>query len=169
MRVRDILLGGICILALAVPALAQTTYTTVLSGSSEVPANASSATGNVTVVLDVTQTQISISCQFQNLAGTYQLSHIHGPIPAGQNAGVKWSFVAPTAPWVFANSNHDGTLSNYVITGITATDVTNLNQGLFYVNIHSTSFPAGEIRGQLGSSPVPTVRTSWGRVKALFH
>jgi len=152
-----------------VPAMAQTTYVAVLSGASEVPTTGSSATGNATVVLNAAQTQISISCQFQNLSGTYSASHIHGPAPVGTNASVKWGFLPPAAPWVFSNSNHDGTVSNFVVTGITATDVSNLNAGLFYVNVHSSTFPGGEIRGQLGSQPVPTSKTTWGRVKALFH
>jgi hypothetical protein len=127
------------------------------------------ATGNATVVLDASQTQISISCQFQNLTGTYTASHIHGPGPAGTNQPVKWGFLPPAAPWVFTNSNHDGTVSNFLVTGITPTDVTNFNNGQFYVNVHSNIFPGGEIRGQLGSGPVPTVKTTWRRVKALYR
>ena len=101
MRLRDIILGSVCTLALAAPAMAQTTFVCVLSGTSEVPANGSPATGNATVVLNAAQTQISISCQFQNLTGTYQSSHIHGPGPAGTNQPVKWGFTSPAAPWVF--------------------------------------------------------------------
>ena len=169
MRLRDILLTSVCSLALAVPAMAQTTYTAVLTGASEVGPVVTQATGNATVVLNAAQTQISISCQFQNLTGTYSASHIHGPAPVGVNASVKWGFLPPTAPWVFSNANHDGTLSNFVVAGITATDVSNLNAGLMYVNVHSSSSPGGEIRGQLGSQPTPTTSTTWGRVKRLFR
>jgi len=156
-------------LAIAAPAAAQTTYVCVLSGGTEVPANATGATGNATAVLNAAQTQLSVSCQFQNLTGTYAASHIHGPAPAGANANVKWDFSAPTAPWVFTNTNHNGTVTNFVVPGITAADVTNLNAGQFYVNVHSTVFPGGEIRGQLGSSPVPGAKTTWGRVKSLYR
>ena len=74
MRLRDILLTSVCSLALAAPAMAQTTYTAVLTGASEVPPIVTQATGNATVVLNAAQTQISISCQFQNLTGTYTAS-----------------------------------------------------------------------------------------------
>ena len=169
MRLRDIFLASACTLALAAPALAQTTYVCVLSGGTEVPPVTTQANGNATVVLDASQTQLSISCQFQNLTGTYQSSHIHGPGPAGTNQPVKWGFSSPAAPWVFTNTNHDGTISNFLVTGIVAADVTNLNNGQFYVNVHSTVFPGGEIRGQLGSNPVPTLKTTWSRVKALYR
>jgi len=169
MRLRDIILTSVCTLAIAATASAQTTYTTVLSGLNEVPTVATSATGTATVVLNAAGTQLSVTCQFQNLTGTYANSHIHGPAPLGVNAGVKWGFSGLPAGWVFTNANHDGTISNFLVSGILAADVANLNSGQFYVNIHSNTSPGGEIRGQLGAAPVPTAKTSWSRVKALFH
>ena len=131
--------------------------------------NFSGGSGNATVVLNAAQTQLSISCQFQNLIGTYAASHIHAPGAIGVNAGVRFGFLPPAAPWVFSNANHDGTLSNFIVGGVTAADVTNLNAGLDHVNVHSNVFPGGEIRGQLGSQPVPTAKTTWSRVKSLFR
>ena len=169
MRLRDILLTSTCALAIAATASAQTTYTAVLSGLSEVPPVATAATGNCTVVLNAAQTQLSVSCQFQNLFGTYAASHIHGPAPVGVNAAVKWGFVGVAAGWIFSNANHDGTLTNFLVNGITPTDVANLNAGQHYTNVHSNIFPGGELRGQLGSQPVPTSKSSWSRVKNLFR
>ncbi len=169
MRLRDSLLAMLCTLALASTAVAQTTYIGVLTGATEVPPVATAATGNATVVLNAAQTQLSISVQFQNLVGVYSASHIHGPAPAGSNAGVKWGFSGVASGWVFGAGNQSGTLTNFIVTGITATDVTNLNAGNFYVNIHSTLFPGGELRAQLGSAPVPTGRSTWSRVKSLYR
>ena len=169
MRFRDSILVSIVTLALAAPAMAQTTYVGTLSGSQESPPNASAGSGSATVVLNAAQTQLSISVQFLNLIGTYSASHIHGPAALGTNASVKWGFVGTPAGWVFTNANHDGTLTNFIATGITATDVANLNAGLFYVNIHSNVFPGGELRAQLGAQPVPTMKTTWNRVKALYR
>jgi len=168
MRLRDILLTSLCTLAIAATSSAQTTYTAVLSGGSEVPPNASAATGSATVVLNAAQTQISVSCQFASLGTVYTASHIHGPASIIQNAGVRWGFVGTPAGWVFTNANHDGTLSNALFPALAA-DVANLNAGQMYVNVHSQGFPGGEIRGQLGTAPVPTMNTSWGRVKRLFR
>lgn len=153
----------------AAPALAQTTYTCALTGAAEVPPSGSTATGSATVVLNAAQTQLSISVDFQNLGGTYTASHIHGPAAPGANAGIKWGFVGVAAGWVFSNANHDGVLTNYIATPVTATDVANLNAGLMYVNIHSTTKPGGELRGQLQLQPVPTESMTWGGIKALLR
>jgi hypothetical protein len=64
---------------------------------------------------------------------------------------------------------HDGTITNFVVGGVNAVDVANLNNGLMYVNIHSDFRPGGEIRGQLGLAPVPTAKTTWHRVKSLYR
>lgn len=169
MRLRDSFIALLCTVALASTAAAQTTYIGVLTGATEVPPVATAATGNATVVLNAAQTQLLVTVQFQNLTGTYTASHIHGPIPAGQNAGVKWGFVGVPAGWVLAPDLKSGTLTNFLVTGITPTDVANLNSGNFYVNIHSTVFPGGELRAQLGSAPVPAAKSSWTRVKSLYR
>ena len=169
MRLRDIVVASACALLFAAPAMAQTTYTCVLSGASETPANGSAGTGNGTVVLNAAQTQLSISVQYQSMTAAYTASHIHGPAPLGTNAGVRGGVIGTPAGWVFGPGSTSGTITNFLVTGITATDVSNLNAGLFYVNIHSQSFPGGELRGQLGSQPVPTMKSTWRRVKQLFR
>jgi hypothetical protein len=169
MRLRDSILAAVLALALAPAAFAQTVYTTTLAGANEVPPVVTPATGSATVVLNAAQTELSITCSFQNMIGVYTLSHIHGPAAPGVNAGVRFNFIAPTAPWVFSNGNHDGTLTNFVVTGVTAADVTNLNNGLMYVNVHSDFRPGGEVRGQLSLAPVPTQKTTWHRVKSLYR
>ncbi len=169
MRLRHSFLAIACTLAFAAAAQAQTTYVGVLTGGTEVPAVATAATGNATVVLNAAQTQLSVTVQFQNLTSTYTASHIHGPAPAGTNAAVKWGFVGLPAGWVFGAGSLSGTLTNFLVTGITAADVTNLNAGNFYVNIHSTTFPGGELRAQLGSAPVPTSKSTWARVKSIYR
>ena len=169
MRIGTILSAAALLTLVALPAVAQTTYTTTLLGTNEVPSNPSTATGSATVVLNAAQTQLSVSCSFANLVGTYTASHIHGPAGVGVNAGVKWGFVGVPAGWVLSNGDHNGTLTNFIVTGIVAADVTNLNAGLFYVNVHSTTYPGGEIRGQLNLAVVPTQKNTWGRIKALYQ
>lgn len=169
MRLRYFILASVLGLAIAVPSSAQTTYSCFLNGAQEVPANGSPALGSAVVVLNAAQTQVSITCQFLNLVGTYTASHLHGPAGPAANAGVQIGFVGAPAGWVFANSNHDGTLTNY-LSAATAAQVTMLNNGTMYVNVHSTSFPGGEIRGQLSSpGPTDTKKSTWSRVKSLYR
>lgn len=170
MRIVTLLLPVALTALLAGSALAQITYVTTLSGANEVPAVVTPATGSATVVLNAAQTQLSVSVNFANLVGTYSASHIHGPAAVGTNGGVKWGFIGTPAGWVFSNANHDGVLNNFLVTGITPTDVANLNAELFYVNVHSSQFPGGELRGQLKvANVVPTRPSTWGRIKGLYR
>ena len=166
MRLRALILASFCTLALAASAMAQTTYVCVLSGLSESPPNASPATGNATCVLDAAGTTLTCTVQFQNLTSGWTASHIHGPAPAGVNAAVKWGLLTG---WVFGPGNQSGTLTNFVIAGITPADKVDLDAGRFYVNIHTSQNPGGELRGQMASSVVPTLKTTWNRVKALYR
>ncbi len=52
---------------------------------------------------------------------------------------------------------------------LTATQVSNLMNGLMYINVHSQNFPGGEIRGQIHSDATPARPTSWARIKTLFR
>jgi hypothetical protein len=51
-----------------------------------------------------------------------------------------------------------GSLSDFQI-GLTATQLQQLNAGLLYVNVHSTAFTDGEIRGQFLAQPATEIRT----------
>src|SRR5205085_5175654 len=52
-----------------------------------------------------------------------------------------------------------GTFSDLQIT-LTPTQVQQLKQGLFYMNVHTTNFPGGEIRGQLNAAPQANVNSA---------
>src|SRR5260370_33665577 len=54
------------------------------------------------------------------------------------------------APILFPLANGD---LNDVSISLTATDVANLKNGLLYINVHSSNFPNGEIRGQFQGGP----------------
>lgn len=171
LRLATLLLGAAITAVLAGTAAAQTTYTATINAAQEVPANASMGTGSATVILNAAGTALSISANFSGLGTAYSASHIHGPAAPGSNGGVRWAFVGAAAGWVFGAGNTSGSITNYAVaSGITATDIANLNGGLMYVNIHSSGFPGGEIRGQLfKANVVPTLPTSWGRMKSLYR
>jgi hypothetical protein len=108
-------------------------YVAALSGAQEVPPVATTATGSATFTLSADRTQLTYSVTHTVTGGT--ASHIH-LAAAGENGNV----IYPFTPF---GSTMTGTLT------ITATDADNLEQGKMYVNVHSSTYPGGEIRGQI--------------------
>jgi hypothetical protein len=128
-------------------ASAQTTYEAFLSGSKEVPANGSTATGFGTVTLNAAQTQITVDESWTGLTAPASASHIHGPAGIGTNAPILFPFAGVPA----ATS---GSIPEQVF-NVTPTQVGYLQSGLLYMNVHDSTFPGGEIRGQLTLVPEP--------------
>jgi hypothetical protein len=89
--------------------------------------------------------QLDYSITFSGLSGTVNNQHIHGPALPGANAGVLVPFSAPV-----------GNLLSGANVPITQTVLDHMNNGLTYVNIHTTTFGGGEIRGQITLVPEPT-------------
>jgi uncharacterized repeat protein (TIGR01451 family) len=118
-------------------------FVATLDGAHEVPPNNSPAKGVATLLLDKDETTARVSLRFRDLSTPQTVAHIHGPAPSGQSA-----------PPIF-----DLPLGNFTDFQITLTpqQVSDLKAGLFYVNVHSTDFPAGEIRGQFGRVDVASV------------
>jgi hypothetical protein len=122
----------------------QNTYvgTTTMSGAQETPAITSSATGTVEASYNRLSKTLSYKVTFSGLAANASAAHIHGTAPTGYAAGVLQTFSGfPAAT--------SGTYSGSVlIDGVKFTE-SNLLSGLYYVNIHNATRPAGEIRAQI--------------------
>src|SRR3954463_13106005 len=73
-------------------ASAQWTFHATLLGSGETPANGSPATGFGTVLLNASQTQITVDESWSGLTAAATASHIHGPGAPGVNAPVLFPF-----------------------------------------------------------------------------
>ncbi|AXJ01861.1 Por secretion system C-terminal sorting domain-containing protein [Cyclonatronum proteinivorum] len=118
-----------------------------LSGAFEIPQNTSQATGAVFVEWYASDSSIVATGSFAGLESDYNLdigSHFHNG-PAGQNGGVDL-VLNP----VLGDDNRSGTYlpADNTFT-LTAEDVNALVSRSWYVNIHSTDIPPGEIRGQV--------------------
>jgi hypothetical protein len=117
-----------------------------------------SGTGYVTLTL--TGNALSLSGSFSGLSTNMTLGHIHGPAAPGFNASVVYDLVGPGI--LTGVGTTSGTYSGTVNlipnpTGYTtiAQQITDLNNGLWYLNIHSVTFGGGEIRGQILPIPEP--------------
>jgi hypothetical protein len=161
------LVTALLALALATSATAAPiTYTTILSGPNEFPANASPGTGSATVIYDDLLHTLSVSADFSGLTGTTTAAHIHccvSPSAAVPTAGVATqtpSFVGfPLGVTSGSFSNvYDLTLASSWRAGfITASGGTvaaaeavlaaGLANGQAYFNVHTSTFGGGEIRG----------------------
>lgn len=115
-------------------------FTAYLSGAQEVPPAATSATGYARIFVNESTGQLTFTVVFNGLSSNQTASHIHAPGAIGVNAGVIINFGAV--------GGTSGTISGS--TTITPTQLSQLRQHLGYVNVHSSNFPGGEIRGQLG-------------------
>jgi len=115
---------------------ATTTFKADLKGPTEVPPNTTSGTGTATVSLDPATREITWNVTFSGLTGPATVAHIHGPAPAGKNAGVLIWLVPKGKPVTSP------------LTG-SATQADDLTSGQCYVNVHTAAHPGGEIRGQL--------------------
>lgn len=152
-------------------------YEAILAGSFENPSNLSPGTGTGTFVYDSLAHTLAMDIDFSGLTGSTTAAHLHCCIDAPNNVGVATS--TPSFPgfplgvtagsyfkifdltdsvsWnsVFVAGN-GGTFA-----GAEAALFAGLEAGQVYLNIHTSAFGAGEIRGFLepeaaGGVPEPT-------------
>lgn len=110
-----------------------------LAGSNEVPANSSAARGTVIVVYNTETNYLQLAGDFQKLSDTITAAHIHPGGPAATNP--------PIIPLTVTPLDSTGTMT--ATATLTTDQETDLLAGNMYVNVHSKSFPNGEIRTQL--------------------
>jgi|CXWL01.1.fsa_nt_gi hypothetical protein len=122
-------------------AVAQTRYTAVLQGFQEVPSNSATALGNGTLILNAAENSVTVSGDFFTLSGNPTLAHVHGPADPGA-----------TAPPIITFSPLPAAVTGVLPTmtqAVTPTEVADIKAGRWYFNIHTTTFPSGEIRGRI--------------------
>ncbi|MFT3783160.1 MAG: CHRD domain-containing protein [Nibricoccus sp.] len=134
-----------------------------LNGWQENPPVNTSATGWATASLDLSSNLFVFHDVWSGLSAPSTASHIHAPAPIGTNAPV-------IIPFTAANGFIAGTTMGTVdySGALTALQANQLLNGLFYVNVHSTSFPGGEIRGQLVPVPEPATYAAAGGALLLL-
>ncbi len=126
-----------------------------LSGTQEVPANASTAKGTFEGIFDPYSRVIAFRFEYSGLTANATASHFH-IADVGVNGGVSLNF----APEGFQTGSTSGEFVK-VLT-LTQVQADALIAGRIYVNIHNANFPGGEIRGQVNYNkslnPVVPVR-----------
>ena len=146
-----------------------------LSGANESPSNTSLASGVALNTIDDLAGTMHLNVTFSDLVGTSTASHIHccTDFPLTGTAGV--ATTVPTFagfPLGVHSGTYDATLdltmdSSYNPSFITANGGTtmyaeaallaNIISGQAYLNVHSSAFPSGEIRGFIVAVPEPSI------------
>lgn len=167
------------LLGLSTPSLATILFQATLTADQEVPGPGdATASGSATLSLNDAMSRLEISIQLfgLDLDGLQTLAdlgdnvfgaHIHSA-PAGANGPIVFGFINP-------NSDLNADLVIDAVAGtifsawdlnegngtLLATQLPNLLSNGLYINVHTTDFPAGAIRGQV-------VRVSEPGVLGLF-
>jgi hypothetical protein len=113
------------------------------------PDRSGSGTGNFTLS-DTGIFSYTISYSGLSAGGSGSTAaHIHGPGQPGFDAPVLFPLQGGTF------GTRAGTFAGSVSTPLTPAQISQLNNGDWYVNIHSQNFGVGEIRGQIVAVPEP--------------
>jgi len=184
-----LLVAAALMLAAVVPASAAVLhYRAILSGPNESPPNLSPGTGVAEITIDNVANTMQVAASFSGLLGNTTACHIHAPttVALTGTAGV-----ATTTPY-FAGfpigvtaGTYNNTLDLTLASSYNPTYVTNnggttataeaallaaIAAGKSYFNVHSSVVGGGEVRGFLNAfDPTPTTKSTWARVKSLYH
>jgi len=131
------------------------TFTASLDGAQD---GGGTRQGTGFVTLTLSGNSLSLSGSFSGLSTNMTAGHIHGPAAIGSPASVIYDLVGPGILTGTTSGTYNGTVNlvanptpNYSL----AQQLTDLNAGLWYLNIHDSKFPGGEIRGQILAIPEP--------------
>lgn len=123
-------------LALAAPI----SFTVPLSGAQQVPPVTTSGSGTADLTYDPSTRVVTWSITYSGLSSPATMAHFHGPAGPGKNA--------PVQIWL---TKKGGPVSS-PITGratLTPQQAQQFMAGQWYINVHTTMHPDGEIRGQV--------------------
>ncbi|HEX8196521.1 MAG TPA: CHRD domain-containing protein [Pyrinomonadaceae bacterium] len=155
-KIFSFLLAFAAVVVLGSAASAQQKFTASMNPLQENPPVNSNGRGNCVITLNFAQTQITdVTCTFSQLTSGVTQGHIHGPAAPGANAGILFDLTPPTGVT-------SGTFSRGPFT-LTADQLTLLRTKRLYVNIHTSNFPGGEIRGQIKIQTTPYDNDGDGR------
>jgi hypothetical protein len=159
------------------------TFTAPLSGPAEATPNNSPGIGFATVTYNSEGRTLQVDVSFSGLTGNTTAAHIHAPtalpfagavgvavspttfpsFPLGVKSGAYSHLfdltLASTYTTTFVNNFGGGTVA-----GAEAALFDSFKAGTAYVNVHSTTFGGGEIRGFLTAVPEPGETCALGAV-----
>ncbi len=135
----------------ASPAVVET-FTATLSAANEVANPPVQSTGAATAVITYVGGQLLFRVDVNGTANVTR-AHIHGPATTSVNSGIRLNFYEPPSGTTPLNFTGTATLANGIAgvpVGISMDSLLVLmRSGNAYVNIHTSAYPSGELRGQI--------------------
>lgn len=110
-----------------------------LTSGNEVPPVQSRATATAEVKLDTATRALTWTLKFSGLTTAASAAHFHGPAAPTANGGI--IVPIPIANAQAGEASGSATLTEQQIADVLA--------GRWYINIHTPTYPAGELRGQV--------------------
>jgi len=121
-------------------------FVATLNGAQQVPPTVTPGTGTASILLSPDQTIITVNSVWTDLIGIPTAAHLHDA-PAGENGPVATDANGNNIEFAGVPPTTTGAIPQQTFV-VNAAFVSQLFQGSIYENIHTTAFPAGEIRGQ---------------------
>lgn len=137
---RSLLLAALAVGAMVTAGVASAEvvhFTAKLDGASETPPKVTKGTGTADVRLDTVTKVLSWKVEYSGLTGPATMAHFHGPAAPGTSAKPTVTLTGDLASPINGSA------------AITDGQIGDLRGGLWYLNIHTAKYPAGEIRGQV--------------------
>ena len=110
-------------------------FAATVDGAQETPPNASAGSGSVSLTMDTVANTLVGTATYAGLGSAEIACHIHGPSGPGVASGILFPLGLGTPKAI-----------NIVYVEAQEADIV---AGLTYINIHTSGFPGGEIRGQI--------------------
>jgi CHRD domain-containing protein len=140
---RRAILGSVFLMGLAwtgAAGAAPASFKVSLTGAQSVPPVDPSGTGTADLTYDPATRMVTWNITYTGMSSPVTMAHFHGPAKEGQNA--------PVIIWL----TKQGSPPTNPITGtatLTPAQAQQFSAGEWYINVHTQSHPAGEIRGQV--------------------
>ena len=140
---RRTILGSVFLMGLAWTGAAEAapaSFKVSLTGAQSVPPVDTSGTGTADLTYDPATRMVTWNITYSGTSSPVTMAHFHGPAKERQNA--------PVIIWL----TKQGSPPTNPITGtatLTPEQAQQFSAGEWYINVHTQSHPAGEIRGQV--------------------
>jgi hypothetical protein len=115
-------------------------FKVALTGAQQVPPVETPGSGTADLTYDPATRMLTWNITYSGLSAPATMAHFHGPAAAGANG--------PVTVWL----SNKGSPADSPIKGeatLTPEQAAQFTAGQWYINVHTSAHPAGEIRGQV--------------------